>query len=150
MSDDSEKDLDKGFSEEREGWTGKIRGLSVRMNNIREIADVQVELFSERQRLLEYTYQLGAILTKLNKKFRKDKSDRMRHYSEQTQIRYGANEKTPLIDGDLTEIKSRVEVVDNQISFLNETVKTIDHMLYGIRQRIILEEYIRGGSLRKE
>jgi hypothetical protein len=70
----------------------------------------------------------------------------MVYYSEEHNTRYGANEKTALIDGDLSEIKRKIDVVDNQMSFLNETVKTVDHFLYGVKSRISLEEFMRGSS----
>jgi hypothetical protein len=149
MSEQQEQDneFEKQFAEERSNYTNLIRSLSIRMNNIREIAEVQVDLFSERQRLLERAHSLGSVLGKLNKKLRKDRGDRMRHYSEMTQVRYGSNEKTPLIESDLTEIKSRIEMVDNQMGFINETIKTVDHMLYGVKFRISLEEY-RSGTVK--
>jgi hypothetical protein len=145
MSDQSQ-DFEEQFSTERSEWTERIRELSVRMRNIREIAEVQVELYSDRQKLLEYAYKLGQILTKLNAKFRSDRRTKMVYYSEEHNTRYGANEKTALIDGDLSEIKRKIDVVDNQMSFLNETVKTVDHFLYGVKSRISLEEFMRGSS----
>jgi predicted HTH domain antitoxin len=141
-------DFDKKFSEERSEWTEKIRVLSVRMKNIRELGEVQVELFSSRQILLEYSAKLGQVMTKLNSKHRKDRGERLRHYSENTQVKYGANEKTPLIEGDLSELKERIDIVENQISFINETIKTVDHCLYGIKSRIALEEYLRSGAVK--
>jgi hypothetical protein len=145
MSDQSQ-DFEEQFSTERSEWTERIRELSIRMRNIREIAEVQVELYSDRQKLLEYAYKLGQILTKLNAKFRSDRRTKMVYYSEEHNTRYGANEKTALIDGDLSEIKRKIDVVDNQMSFLNETVKTVDHFLYGVKSRISLEEFMRGSS----
>jgi hypothetical protein len=145
MSDQSQ-DFEEQFSTERSEWTERIRELSIRMRNIREIAEVQVELYSDRQKLLEYAYKLGQILTKLNAKFRSDRRTKMVYYSEEHNTRYGANEKTTLIDGDLSEIKRKIDVVDNQMSFLNETVKTVDHFLYGVKSRISLEEFMRGSS----
>lgn len=142
------KDFDKGFQIEREEWTEKIRELSIRMKNIRELADVQVDLYYNRQILLEYSAKLGQVMSKLNSKFRKDKSIRLKHYSEMSQVKYGANEKTPLIEGDLSELKERMDLVDGQISFLNETMKTVDHMLYGVKSRISLEEYLRSGAVK--
>jgi hypothetical protein len=142
------KDFDKGFQIEREEWTEKIRELSIRMKNIRELADVQVDLYYNRQILLEYSAKLGQVMSKLNAKFRKDKSIRLKHYSEMSQVKYGANEKTPLIEGDLSELKERMDLVDGQISFLNETMKTVDHMLYGVKSRISLEEYLRSGAVK--
>ena len=143
-------DFLKKFEEERADWTEKIRQLSIRMKNIRELTDVQVELFSSRQILIEYVAKLGQVMSKLNARYRKDRGDKMRHYSENIQVKYGANEKTPLIEGDLTELKERIDVVDIQISFINETLKSVDFMIYGIKQRISLEEYLRSGPNRKD
>lgn len=140
------KDFDKKFGEERSEWTEKIRSLSIRMKNIRELAEVQVDLYSSRQIIVEYIAKLGQVMTKLNARYRKDKSDRLKHYSENSQVKYGANEKNPLIEGDLTDLKERIEIVETQLSFLNETMKTVDFMIYGVRSRISLEEYMRGGS----
>ena len=142
------KDFDKGFQLEREEWTEKIRALSIRMKNIKELAEVQVDLYSSRQVLLEMYSKLGQVMVKLNAKYRKDKAERLRYYSESVQVKYGANEKTPLIEGDLSELKERMDLVDGQISFLNETMKTVDHMLYGVKSRISLEEYLRSGAVK--
>ncbi len=142
------KDFAKEFQSEREGWTEKIRVLSIRMKNIQELAEVQVELYSSRQVLLEMYSKLGQVMVKLNSKYRKDKAERLRYYSESVQVKYGANEKTPLIEGDLSELKERMDLVDGQISFFNETMKTVDHMLYGIKSRISLEDYLRGSTIK--
>jgi hypothetical protein len=143
-------DFQQKFEDESTEWTEKIRILSVRMKNIREVADVQVDLYSNRQILLEYSTKLGQVLVKLNTKYRKDRAERLKHWSENSQIKYGTNEKTPLIEGDLSELKERIDVVDGHISFINETIKTVDHMLYGIRHRIMLEDYMRSGAVRKD
>ena len=145
---ESKIDFDRKFSEERAEWTEKIRTLSIRMKNIRELSEVQVELYSSRQILLEYSAKLGQVMTKLNSKHRKDRGERMKFYSENSQIKYGANEKTPLIEGDLSDLKERMDIVENQISFVNETIKTVDHCLYGIKSRIALEDYLRSGAVK--
>jgi hypothetical protein len=144
------RDFEKEFSDERANWTEKIRTYSVRMKNIREVAEVQVDLYTSRQVLLEYQSKLAQAMIKLNSKFRKDKGDRLKFYSENTQVKYGANEKTPLIEADLSMLKERMDIVEGQITYIQDTVKTVDHMLYGIRSRITLEEYMRNGSVKKD
>ena len=62
MNDIDQKDYAAQFSEEQSSWTQRISELSIRMRNIREIADVQVELFSDRQKLLERCHKLGQTL----------------------------------------------------------------------------------------
>ena len=137
-------DFAQRFQTEREEWTEKIRVLSLRMKNIREIAEVQVDLFSSRQILLEYSAKLGQVMVKLNSKLRIDKSDRLKYYSEKHQVKYGSNEKTPLIEGDLTELKERIDTIECQMSFINDTIKTVDFCLYGIKDRIRLQEFMMG------
>jgi hypothetical protein len=148
MSSEAQSEFESRFAPERTEWTERVRELSIRMKNIREIGEVQVELYSDRQKILEYSYKLGQILTKLNSNYRTEKRAKMVYYSEEHNTRYGANEKTSLIDGDLAEIKRKIDLVDNHMSFMNETTKTIDHMLYGIKSRISLEEFMRGGGLK--
>lgn len=144
QSNVEKKDFPREFQAEREEWTEKIRTLSVRMKNIRELAEVQIELYSSRQMLLELSSKLGQVMVKLNSKYRKDKAERLKYYSESVQVKYGSNEKTPLIDGDLSELKERMDMVDSQISFFNETMKTVDFMLYGVKDRIKLQEFLSG------
>jgi hypothetical protein len=148
MSNEAQSEMELQFGDERSEWTERIRELSIRMKNIREIGEVQVELYSDRQKLLEYAYKLGQIITRLNSKYRIDRRTKMVYYSEEHNTRYGANEKTSLIEGDLAEVKRKIDLVDNHMSFVNETTKTVDHMLYGIKSRISLEEFMRGGGLK--
>ena len=144
------KNFEEIFSDEKISWRKRIQELSIRMRNIREIGEVQVELYSDRQKILEYTHTLGQVLSKLNNEYRKRKKDQLIFHSEKStaNYKYGANEKNTLIDGDLSEIMGRVDLVDGQISYMNETMKTIDHMLYGIRTRIQLEDYLRNGGVK--
>jgi hypothetical protein len=72
----------------------------------------------------------------------------MREYTENNNIRYGATEKMLLIEGDLTDISEKVELVESHRKFIDQTVQTVDHMLYGVRQRIALEDYLRGSTVK--
>jgi hypothetical protein len=136
------------FEKEREKWSDKISELASKMRSIHNVAEVQIELFSCRQIVSERSHKVGQILSKLNSEYRGRKGERMVHYSTGVQNRYGANEKTHLIEADLRDIKYRIDLLDNHMSFLNETVKSMDHMLYGIRQRIDLENYLREGVMK--
>lgn len=143
-----QKDFGEIFTAERATWKDRIMELSIRMRNVREIAEVQIDLFSDRQKLLEYTHKLGQALSKLTAEYRKRRKDQLIQRTERENKMYGANEKTVLIEGDLSDLKERIDLVDNHISHMNETAKTIDHMLYGIKTRIQLEDYLRSGSVK--
>lgn len=141
-------DFRERFDSERSEWKEKIEVLSLHMKDIKTLAKAQVDLFSQRQVLLEYSYKLASIISKLNTKYRTEKANKLKHYSENHDVRYGANEKTVLIEGDLSQITEKIELVDGHRKFIDQTVQTIDHMLYGVRQRIALEEYLRGSTIK--
>lgn len=145
---EEKKDFNKIFERERSEWKESINEISSNMKNIQTLAKAQIDLFSQRQVLLEHSFKLASIVTKLNSKYSFEKSKRMKYYSEKSDIRYGSNEKTVLIEGDLADISERMELVEGHRKFIDQTVQTIDHMLYGVKQRISLEEYLRGSSVK--
>jgi hypothetical protein len=148
MSNSEKADFNKLFETERFNWKEKIQILALEMKDIKTLAKAQVDLFSQRQVLLEYSYKLASIVSKLNSKYRIEKSKKLKDYSEKSDIRYGANEKNVLIEGDISEITEKIELVEGHRKYIDQTVQTIDHMLYGIRQRIALEDYLRGSTIK--
>jgi hypothetical protein len=148
MTNSEKSDFNKLFETERFNWKEKIQILALEMKDIKTLAKAQVDLFSQRQVLLEYSYKLASIVSKLNSKYRTEKSKKLKDYSEKSDIRYGANEKNVLIEGDISEITEKIDLVEGHRKYIDQTVQTIDHMLYGIRQRIALEDYLRGSTVK--
>jgi hypothetical protein len=148
MSTGERADFNKIFEQERFEWKEKIQTLSLQMKDIKTLAKAQVDLFSQRQVLLEYSYKLASIIAKLSSKYRSEKAKKLKDYSENNDVRYGSNEKTVLIEGDLTEISEKIELVESHRKFIDQTIQTVDHMLYGVRQRIALEDYLRGSTVK--
>lgn len=145
---EEKKDFNKIFEDERYEWKEKIQVISLQMKDIKTLAKAQVDLFSQRQVLLEYSYKLASIISKLNSKGRVERAKKLKDYSERSDIRYGATEKTVLIEGDLTEISEKIELVESHRKFIDQTIQTVDHMLYGVKSRIALEDYLRGSTVK--
>ena len=148
VQEDQPTDFAKMFERERAEWKEKIQVISLHIKNIKTVAEAQVDLFSTRQALLEYSYKLAQIVSKLSTKERQSRAKKLKEYTEGKDIRYGANEKTALIEGDLAELTEKMELVESHRKYIDQTVQTVDHMLYGIRQRIALEDYLRGGTIK--
>ena len=144
----AEVDYSKLFSEERAEWKEKIQIISLNLKNIKTVAEAQVELFSNRQILLEYSFKLAHIITKLTTKERVERSKKIREYSERKDVKYGSNETKTLVEGDISEVLEKIDLVENHRKFIDQTIQTVDHMLYGIRQRIDLENYLREGFVK--
>ncbi len=148
MSESQKIDYVKLFDQERSEWKEKIQVISLSLKSIRTVAEAQVELFSSRQILLEYSYKLAQIVSKLTSKERQARSAKLREYTTNTDVRYGSNETKVLIESDITEILEKIQLVEGHRKFIDQTIQTVDHMLYGIKSRIALEEYLRGSTVK--
>ena len=144
----AETDYAKLFEAERAEWREKIQVISLNLKSIKTVAEAQIDLFSTRQILLEYSYKLASIISKLGTKERQERARKLREYQESKDVRYGANETKTMIEADLSEITQKIELVEGHRKFLDQTIQTVDHMLYGIKSRIALEEYLRGSTIK--
>lgn len=145
---DQPKDFAKMFERERAEWKEKIQVISIHIKNIKTVAEAQVDLFSTRQTLLEYSYKLAQIVSKLSTKERQMRAKKLKEYTESKDVRYGSNEKTTLIEGDLSELSEKIELVEGHRKYIDQTIQTVDHMLYGIKSRIALEDYLRSSTIK--
>jgi hypothetical protein len=148
VAETDKKDFHKIFETERAEWREKIQVISLSLKNIKTVAEAQIELFTTRQILIEYSFKLASIISKLSSRERQERSKKLREYQENKDVRYGSNETKTLIEGDLAEITQKIELVESHRKFMDQTVQTVDHMLYGIKQRISLEEYLRGSTIK--
>jgi hypothetical protein len=97
---------------------------------------------------LEYSYKLAQIVSKLSSKERQARSAKLREYATNSDVRYGSNETKVLIESDISEILEKIQLVEGHRKFIDQTIQTVDHMLYGIKSRIALEEYLRGSTVK--
>jgi hypothetical protein len=104
MSESQKTDYVKLFDQERSEWKEKIQVISLSLKSIRTVAEAQVELFSNRQILLEYSYKLAQIVSKLSSRERQARASKLKEYSTNSDVRYGANETKVLIESDVSEI----------------------------------------------
>ena len=144
----AETDYAKLFENERAEWREKIQVIALNLKSIRTVAEAQVELFSTRQILLEYSYKLASIISKLGTKERQERAKKLKEYHESKDVRYGANETKTMIESDLSEIIQKIELVEGHRKFIDQTIQTTDHMLYGVKSRISLEDYLRGSTVK--
>jgi uncharacterized protein YlzI (FlbEa/FlbD family) len=132
------------FREKRESYSTEIREAIKLLNNIKNIAEVQVTFLSMRQRVLEENHNLLEHFTQLKKSYREKKGDEWVNASKIGQIKYGPNEKTTIVDGKTAGLKEKLEQVENQINFYSETIRTTDAVLFGIKDRIAAQKLLDG------
>lgn len=132
------------FKQEREDWTTQIKNMSARLRDIYEVADLQVDLYSQRQIAVDYTHTLMTHLTKINRIFRERKIERWEHYTRNYDLRMDKDPKELHIYVDIADVVERKDFIQTHLEFMRETIRTIDNMCYGVKHRLSLEEYKRG------
>jgi len=66
----------------------------------------------------------------------------MEDISTNLQTRYQYNEKTVIIDGKTAATKEAIDIIENQIAFFNDSIKTVDNVLFGIKTRVEIEKVL--------
>ncbi len=132
------------FEEEREFWREKIVAMANKLIRLDGIADLQVDLFSSRQIIIERISKLYNYLAKYNSVYKSKKRDLFVKYTTESQIKLGQGEKVIMVEGDLTNIQERIDVIIQQIDYYKESVKNIDSMIYGVRNKLQIEQFLSG------
>jgi hypothetical protein len=137
---DTKQTISEKFQKRRSEVSSEIYQNIEKLSNLKTLKEAQVNMLSLRQRLLEDTHTLFEHLTTLRKKFRDEKADTMENLSKNLQLRYQANEKNVVIEGKTSNTKEYLEIFENQVSFFNESIKTIDNIIFGIKTRLDIEK----------
>jgi hypothetical protein len=140
-----EKSLEDKFSDERLEWSEKVAQMSEKMKSVMKVSELMTDIYTERQRCVEYYHYLISILIKINKEYRKNYAERWDFWSYKSQIRYPNN--TALdnkIKTELADVLEKRELIDNHSKFIDKTVGTIDNLIYAIPRRIEIEQISRG------
>ena len=137
--------MESRFSKERIEWTAKIKELSTMMKQITEMSALMTTIYTDRQRAVEYHYYLLTLLIKINKTYRKQYADKYDYYTYKSQKRF-PNERNKEIQimSELGSIISTKENLENHQKFLSETIKSIDNIIFGIKNRIDVENIMNG------
>ena len=137
---DTKQNITEKFQKRRSEVSSEIYQNIEKLSNLKTLKDAQVNMLSLRQRLLEDNHTLLEHITILRKKFRDEKADVMETISKNLQLRYQSNEKNVVIDGRTSNTKEYLEIFENQVSFFNESIKTIDNIIFGIKTRLDIEK----------
>jgi len=145
VKEEEQLSLEEKFAKERLEWSGKIQNMSKNLKDVMKLADLQVDIYTERQRAVEYYHYLISILKGLGRSYTKQYSDKYDFYSFEGQKRF-ANEKSKELKilSDISEIVRKREIVENHCKFIDNTIKTIDNLIYGIKYRVDIEQIARG------
>jgi len=133
--------LDSRLGEQRGKWTGKITALA---NGIKTLSGMEVvigDILQTRQLLVE---QLMYI--EIKKKDQKKQLDLkwkdawIRYYNYDYKLTDKIREK--FIEAELADDKMILSLLENQVDFYRESVKTLDNMGFAVRNRLAIKDLV--------
>ena len=137
--------LEDKFSRERIEWSEKVAGMSSQMKSVLKVSELMTEVYTERQRCVEYYHYLISILQKINKEYRRQYAERFDFWSWKSNIRYPNNSAlNNKIQVELAELIEKREAIENHAKFIDKTASTIDNIIFAIPRRIEIEQISRG------
>ncbi|MEG1142173.1 MAG: hypothetical protein RSE41_06990 [Clostridia bacterium] len=141
----SKKTLHERFNDERIEWTNKLKELAQKSRYLDKLTELQVDVISERQIAVDYYHHIKSVLISLNREFKVEYAKKYDFYTNGSNIRYpNESSKNAKIQSDLCSIIEKKDSLENHMSFMQETIKTIDNLIFGIKHRLSIEEFVRG------
>lgn len=139
MSREKILELDQKLTAQRATWSNNIKELAKSLKNVNGMEETIAGVLSSRQTMVEQ-------IAYLNTKIREQKNAINSRWRE-AYIRYyeydyklGEKQKERFIENDLVQDNTKLALLENQLDFMRESVKTLDNMGFAIRNRLALKD----------
>lgn len=144
-SDDvSKRSISEEFEEERKKWKEIVLDMANRVNKLDQVAALQVDLYSSRQIIIERISKLYQYLSLYSSVYKSKKKELFIKYTVDSDIKLGQGEKNIMVEGDLADLQKKINFIEHHIDYYKETVKNLDSMLYGVRNKLQIEQFLSG------
>jgi hypothetical protein len=140
-------EVEKKFDERRNYWFTWIQDMNESLRKVETIVNLQATIFTKRQEALENYHSLSSTLAKRVKMY-KEKSAAL--YKEIRLMKTAQGATTFMftnegaireqIEATLSDEKYLIDIMESHLNYLDNTIKTIDGIIYSISNRIKLEE----------
>lgn len=131
-------EIEKRFKEERNQWLEDITKLVKSTGDNSKLNEAQVYQLSYRQMCVEKICEYRILLERRQEMFDKQMASRFREYTTSYDIKLSSSEKQLFIQSDCSELKYQIKMINVQIDFFEESIKTLDNLGFAIRNKIEL------------
>lgn len=129
--------------EKRNRCNKEIQDIAQKFKTFTDTSIVQLSLFSLRQNLVESYAIYSNILAKINKELKQEKvvayEDTKLHSNIKTK---SFTEIDNYIAAATSDYGYQKDLLDIHLEFLSQSIKTVDYMLYGVSNRIKIEDML--------
>lgn len=146
-SSKKEQNIFEKLAGERSKWNARHLALTQDMRDIYKLAEMQVNLYSTIQEALENYHRMLAICSKSNARWRAIVVKENKEIQMNSDFKYKRDaDKDEYIKNKHQALWLTKEATDAHLSFLKELLGDLRSMTYGVKYRIELEQFKRGGT----
>ena len=149
MTDNNEQStqpatLEEYIAQHQQQWSNVISEMNSMMKKFTNLPDLQMTIYSKRQNALDYYFNLLYQISAMSKEYKKQYAAKYNNYKVNSQIRYNSDTAiNAQIASDLADVSYKLTLLENHSKYMQETIKTIDNLIYAISNRIRIEELIQ-------
>lgn len=145
--------IEQKLTERRDYWMKWCSDMNDALRNMDTLVNLQAVIYVKRQEALENYHSLAAMLAKRVKSY-KERSATL--YKEIRMMKTAQGAATFMfstegaireqIEATLSDDKYLIDIMESHLGYLDNTIKTIDGIIYAITNRIKIEEIKLGRS----
>ena len=128
--------LEERFKEERGEWNDKIIKLIESIKHTTKLSEAQVIQLSYRQMIQDKLAEYRILHEKRQEMFDKQMTERFREYKLGYDIKLSSSETQAFIQTDCKALKLQLKMIHTQITYFEESIKTLDNIGYAIKNKI--------------
>lgn len=136
--------LEEYIAQHQQQWSSVVSEMNLMMRKFSDLPELQMTIYSKRQNALDYYFNLLHQVSSMSKEYKKQYAAKYNSYKVNSQIRYNSDAAiNAQIASDLADITYKLNLLENHAKYMQETIKTIDNLIYAISNRIRIEELIQ-------
>lgn len=125
------------FQNERNKWTEKIQKLSKMLKFQDKFVDLEIEIHNEIMNAINDKVSLSNYLINLNKVLRQKKYEKFIEIKTEIDLKIkNKDDQNYVLENSIKDLLEREEVLLLQIEYMNETIKNLKDILWGIKNFI--------------
>ena len=128
--------LEERFKDERTDWNEKIINLIESIKQTSKLAESQVIQLSYRQMIQDKLAEYRILHEKRQEMLDKQTVDRFREYKLSYDIKLSSSETQAFVQSDCKALKLQIKMIQTQIVYFEESIKTLDNLGYAIKNKI--------------
>ena len=146
MTDQAQQSIETVFAERRGYWVKWTDDMVSLMKTMDGLQTLQSEVYARRQEAVENYHNLTATLARLIRAYKEKYNEiynKIRLLKIPNTPNYLYNTETALrqqAEGELAADKYTIDIIENHIGYMDQTINTIDGIIFGISNRIKIEE----------